>query len=651
MTTAEAPPSTPHDRDLDAPRPDPLARPALSPLALSARLLGLGLLLFALARILLLVGYREHFVGLTAAQVVEAFAVGLRYDLAALSWLLGAQLALLAVPVPAARARAWRRAWTWLAFAPLLPCALLLGADLLYFAEVRRHLGREPYLLGNDVGFLVAMARVHAAAAAGCLGVVAALAWAWRGVSQRPVARPRAGAVVAAAWAAALVLAARGSVDRKPLSPLDAYRGRGHDQANLALNGVYTVLRAALEPLERPDNPLGLDEACAALGLDPRAPFPALRQAPAPSPTGPGRSVVLLLLESWDVRYSGTYGGAPHAVTPCFDALAEESVVFERLYAATQRTIGGVQAALTGVPCVSGVPELGRGLEHVAVTRAAALARSRGYRTFFLQAPRRRSYYLDSVMLSLGFERAYGLEDVPVRRAYPDPDPKWGWDYDALQEAVEQIDALEGAPCFVVLLTGTSHSPYADPGREFHRLPHAVHATPGYVNTLAYSDWAVGEFMRAARSRPWYARTTFVLAADHVYRSISEDLPENFRIPALIHGAPGVEPRRDREVRSQLDLLPTLIELMGLPGGHAGLGASLLGPSPGRALVRLGDQLGLITSEGWVTSAGGVVLAARPAGLPAPARDRMHRELLALQRVAVDLTVAGRWAPPLATGD
>lgn len=608
-----------------------------SPLGLSLRLLGLGLLPFLLARLLLLICHREAFASLDGGQVLRACLDGLRFDLAALLLVTGAPLLLLALP-PGSNARAWTRGWGWGAFVLLALACVVLAADLIFFREVQRHVGRELVLVRNELGFLAGMTSAHAPAVAALGLALATLGVGWRAQLRRPPRAPRRAWLSWAALLALVGLGIRGSLDRKPLNPIDAFRGVTHAEGNLALNGVYTALRASFDE-GLPVNPLPYPQACQALGLDPDRPHPVSEPV---RPQGPPRNVVLVLLESWDVRYCGAYG-SERSVTPCFDALAAQGLLFERMFAATQRTIGGVQATLTGIPCVTGVPELGRGLELVRTTRIGALARASGRRSFFLQAPRRRSYYLDSVMLALGFEAAWGLEDIPACRDYPDPDPKWGWDHDAFCNALERIDAL-GGPFFTVILTGTSHSPYADPGPEFHRGPHERSGEGGYVNTLAYSDWALGEFVRAARARPWGRDTVFILGADHVFRSNSEDLSQSFRIPFLILG-PGIAPERRRDVRSQLDVLPTLAELLGVEGPISALGTSLLRPGSGRAVVRLGEVLGVIGEQGWLTHTIEARVQVHPADLARPAAEELERHLLAVQRVTTELLAANRWAP------
>jgi membrane-anchored protein YejM (alkaline phosphatase superfamily) len=449
-------------------------------------------------------------------------------------------------------------------------------------------------------------------------------------------------------WAAlALVvclsfLGIRGSLDRKALNPVHAYEGHSFALGNLALNGVFTASRGIVHGSRSLANPLSMEAACAELGLDPQAPYPVLR--PHPAVTSDRPNIIMILLESWDTSYLGCFGDK-RGLTPSFDRIAEKSRLYVNLFASSQRTIGAVQALLSGIPVVPGVPEFGRGLEHTNTTRVGRLAKEHGYHTVFIQAPYRTSYYLDAVMASLGFDEIYGKGEIPLLRDYGGQDAKWGWDYDMLQFAADRFDSLP-EPFLAVIFTGTTHSPYADPGKEFRVADHQPHGEGGYLNTLVYADWAIGEFFERARESKWYRRSVFLLGSDHVHRVGSTDLRKAFHIPFLIHGA-GIEPMRVPGIYSQLDVLPALVALMGLPEPYASIGVSLTGESSGMALVKQGDRLGIISDWGELTHAVEERMEAKITDprVPEDRLDELERRLLAIHKVTVALVRENRWAP------
>jgi phosphoglycerol transferase MdoB-like AlkP superfamily enzyme len=120
---------------------------------------------------------------------------------------------------------------------------------------------------------------------------------------------------------------------------------------------------------------------------------------------------------------------------------------------------------------------------------------------------------------------------------------------------------------------------------------------------MKYADYAIGKFFELAKQEEYYKNTVFVVVADHNTRVYGADLlpVHKFRIPGLIIG-PNVKPRRYEKLASQIDLLPTLLDLMGLETEHPMIGHNLLTlPEhvPGRAIMqydrthafRVGDQV------------------------------------------------------------
>jgi phosphoglycerol transferase MdoB-like AlkP superfamily enzyme len=75
---------------------------------------------------------------------------------------------------------------------------------------------------------------------------------------------------------------------------------------------------------------------------------------------------------------------------------------------------------------------------------------------------------------------------------------------------------------------------------------------------------------------------------------------ERFRIPGVILGGT-VEPRRISGISSQIDLLPTLLSLIGLSTEHPGIGRDLTLPEyadgAGRAMMQFGDLQAYIEDD------------------------------------------------------
>jgi phosphoglycerol transferase MdoB-like AlkP superfamily enzyme len=289
------------------------------------------------------------------------------------------------------------------------------------------------------------------------------------------------------------------------------------------------------------------------------------------------------------------------------------------------------------------------------MTRFGALARSQGYATLFVQPAARHAWRYDSVVASLGFEDYYSAGDIPLRRDYPDPDASsTGWDYDMLMFALDKIDAL-GEPFVAGLVTGTSHKPFPDPGPPFRGArPAAPNSEEAFLATLRYSDWALGEFMRAARTRPWFEHTAFVLFADHGVHRLpglgiqAATMRERNHIPMLIYFPAGLDAGETDVIASQLDILPTLMDLAGFSERYAALGESLMQRRSGWAFVSDasgGNGIGLIADDGFVRHDLRRRLEAGGNDDPA-VMDRLERSLLALDAAVYHAIRNNHWLRP-----
>jgi hypothetical protein len=142
-------------------------------------------------------------------------------------------------------------------------------------------------------------------------------------------------------------------------------------------------------------------------------------------------------------------------------------------------------------------------------------------------------------------------------------------------------------------LTTSNHRPYTFP---------AGRIDLGQGNRYAavkYTDWAIGRFLADAQQRPWFAHTVFVVVADHCARSGGRtELPiETFRIPAVIYSPGNVAPREVRQVSSQIDLGPTLLDLLGFEYESTFFGKTALSGGDPRAFLATYEALGLYRAD------------------------------------------------------
>jgi phosphoglycerol transferase MdoB-like AlkP superfamily enzyme len=479
-----------------------------------------------------------------------------------------------------------------------------------------------------------------------CLGI----GWLWWRIAARETAPARQGFMVFVLLLLALAITGRGwTFYGKPVSVVHAFVSGSTVTGNLTLNGAFSAFQAgrATRAVEhRFLDPREAQRLVAGIYPFTDGQYPLRRHYDA-KPAHP--NLVFVLLESWSFRYVDALSGSHYGVTPNFDALVKQSLAFTRAYSAGQRSIEGVQATLTGIPRLIGMPHLGKGLELSSISRLGAIAQHHGYRTIFAQSSRRGSFRMDAIARSAGFEEYYGMEDFPIVLDYPDPSASdFGWDYETLMFVSGKLAQTKG-PFLAYVYTGTTHEPFTRlPPRFEKRTPGSL-TEDGFLNTLSYADWSLGEFMKKAEQADWFKDTIFVFVADHPLGKFGVTSPlDRFHVPLLIYAPGRIKPGTNDVVASQLDLFPTLVDLLGFEDSFSALGDSLLRKQDGYAFFMAGSIVGMVGKEGFLThSLKNRLDSGAASGSPSPAYlDALENKLLATDQVVYELLQSNRWAPP-----
>ena len=179
---------------------------------------------------------------------------------------------------------------------------------------------------------------------------------------------------------------------------------------------------------------------------------------------------------------------------------------------------------------------------------------------------------------SAGIERLYSREDYEARHGRDDFDGYWGiWDEPFLQYAGEEMSALP-EPFFAALFTLSSHHPFVVPDAYRDLLPEGLTRNHKCV---AYTDNAFRRFFARYAGEEWFRRTVFVFVADHVssekFADATRVFPGDHHIIGLLYTPDGALRGRCDEAVSQIDLMPTLLGLMGNREPYFAFGRDLFG--------------------------------------------------------------------------
>jgi len=269
-------------------------------------------------------------------------------------------------------------------------------------------------------------------------------------------------------------------------------------------------------------------------------------------------NVVLISVESLSADFLGAFGNR-QGITPNLDALAGESLFFTELYATGTRTVRGLEALTLSLPPTPGQSVIKRPHNEHLFTLGEVFAEN-GYESLFLYGGYgyfdNMSHFFANNGYTVVDRTALAAEDIHYENI-------WGVaDEDLFTLALRELDRRHaaGTPFFAHVMTTSNHRPFTYPAGRID-----IPSGTSREGAVKYTDWAIGDFLRRAREKPWFARTVFVVVADHCAASRGRtDLPiERFHIPLLVYSPGNVIPGRVATVASQIDVGPTLLGLLG----------------------------------------------------------------------------------------
>jgi len=559
---------------------------------------------FAVVRLVFLAFFFRETGALPAGTIAGTFLSGLRLDLASAAYLSLIPFLLIALTAirPLVRLAGWLvMAWTAGATAVL---ALLAAADLGIYREWGRRIDAAvlQYLThpkeswaaagGGPRWFMLAVFVV-------VTGLFVALATRLIGSRLQRLPPVHPAAVLPLAFAAALLFVpARGGIQQIPINQSSAYFSPLPFANQAALNVGWNFFDSWHRGLNRRDNPyivMPMDSAWALCCHAERSEADDVRMRYV---RGGRPSVLLIIWESFTARSVERLGGVAGA-TPEFDSLAAEGLLFRRMYAAGDRTEKGLAAILAGAPTIPNGSILKIPSKSRTLPMLARDLDSTGYATAFYYGGELGFANIKSFVLEGRFDRVIGKEDFP-RSTWTS---KWGTHDEVVAERVLNDLGTSTRPFFYTWLTQSSHEPFEVPG------PVRIAGNDGesrFLNSLAYTDHVLGEFLRRASRKPWWTTTLVVIVADHSKKleRTDREVPYKsaaswYHIPMLWTGGALLRGGSVDFLASQTDLAPTLLGQLGMPGGERyRFGRDLFSGAPRPwAYYGFDDGFGLVTAD------------------------------------------------------
>lgn len=283
-------------------------------------------------------------------------------------------------------------------------------------------------------------------------------------------------------------------------------------------------------------------------------------------------NVIMITLESFSADFMKTFGNNQN-LTPTLDSLSNQSILFTNMYATGTRTVRGMEALSLAVPPTPG-NSIVRRKENDNLTTVGSIFSQKGYDTSFLYGG---DGYFDNMNNYFG-NNGYTIVDRKrnsfVGEDYQSPrisiedkevtfENAWGIsDENLYDQVIKQADKkfAVGKPFYDFVMNTSNHRPYTYPEGKID-----IPSGSGREGAVKYTDYAIGQFFKKIKNKPWYKNTIVIIVADHCASSAGKNDIDvaKYHIPAMIVNLNNKEPFRIEKMCSQIDLYPTLFSLLG----------------------------------------------------------------------------------------
>ena len=567
-------------------------------LAFLVRVYLLAIGCFGVFRLLALAVMWHHAAALPADQraglLLQSLLMGLRFDTVISCYLLAAPLFLLAVRSVAAVAARWISRWIPFVIVILfVPAFFICAADIPYFAQGFGRLNAWSVEWGDNRNFVLGMVTEEFRywwPVLPFLVVSAVFVWLtfrWKKhltkSAERPIVMRGALSVLLMGLCFAGI---RGRLALKsPIRVGTAYFSKHAFPNELGLNPVFTFIRSYLDRRRTENQPLSLmpDEEAMdyvrgylpGMGDYPNSIARTIQGADSASK----RNVVIVIMESMSAAKTGYLGGT--RLTPVLDSLSAQSLSYSRAYTAGIHTYNGIFSTLFSWPSI-GMRHPMKTANQVRYDGIASELGRHGYKAIYFTTHDPQFDNVGGFLSSNGFDQIVSQPDYPSGRILSTlgvPD-----DF-MFSFSMPYLEAME-APFLAVYMTASDHGPYV--------IPDYFSPRSGDIKQAAveYADWSIGRFLKEARFKPWFDNTLFVFVADHgAALEYETEMPISYHHTPLLFYAPGfLAPQISDQTALQIDIYPTIMDLLGLPYLNNTFGQSMLRAAPNRLIGFSADE-------------------------------------------------------------
>ena len=306
-------------------------------------------------------------------------------------------------------------------------------------------------------------------------------------------------------------------------------------------------------------------------------------------------NVVLVTIESLSAEFVGRFGNTL-GLTPELDKLADQGLLFSKLYATGTRTVRGLEALSVGTPPTPGQSIVRRPGSEGLFNLGGEL-KKKGWIPYWVYGGYGFFDNMNAYFKGNGFA-IVDRSDVETEGLPIHHENIWGIaDEDLYSLAMANLDReyAKGQRFFAQIMTTSNHRPYTFPENRID-LPQKKRES-----AIKYTDWAIGDFVRRAAKKPWFDNTLFIFISDHTSKAAGRTTlpPERYHIPMIWYAPKLIEPGVMDRLMSQIDVAPSLLGWLGQDYSSRFFGYDIFNLEAGRerAFISTYQKLGYMKGD------------------------------------------------------
>lgn len=300
------------------------------------------------------------------------------------------------------------------------------------------------------------------------------------------------------------------------------------------------------------------------------------------------KNVVVFIIESFGREYIGSLnenleGGNYKGYTPFMDSIVNQSLTFDYSFCNGRKSIDGMPSILSSIPMFV-EPFFLTPASLNDISGIAGELGKKGYHTAFFHGAQNGSMGFQAFARATGFQEYYGRTEYNEDSRFngdDDYDGTWAiWDEPFFQFYCLKMSEFQ-QPFVTSIFTASSHHPYAVPSEYKDIYPEEglpIH------KCIRYTDNALRKFFDTAKKQPWFDNTIFVFTSDHTNQSDHPEFQTDLGIfwsPVIIYDPSKelVMPCRRHAIAQQIDIMPTVLNILGYDNSYIAFGQDLTNTS------------------------------------------------------------------------